>query len=201
MPAMPASPTALHPLGHDPLEGYVAGWLDENASSTKTLATYADTMRAFRAAQAARGLGSLPGLVAAVAQQWSKVRADGREGEASAATQNQRLAILSSFYRYANRMLDAGATIALLRAHPRPVVACLEYRGTDEGAMEVLAAVEAEGGPLRRHGYILLNAHYLLQQPEHRQRIFRMGVWLLSIPFDTGELLRTIEAASASCHA
>ena len=61
------------------------------------------------------GLGSLPGLVAAVAQQWAKRRADGRDGDASAATQNQRLAILSSFYRYANRMIDAGDV-------PNPIV-------------------------------------------------------------------------------
>ena len=102
---------------HDPLEGFIGGWLDENARSVKTLAAYTDTMGSFQAAL--RGavsqaypsgltLGSVPGLVAGVAQQWAKRRADGRASEAATATQNQRLAILSSFYRYANRMLDAG---------------------------------------------------------------------------------------------
>ncbi len=108
--------TTVQRAQQDPLEGFIGGWLDENARSAKTLAAYTDTMRAFQAAL--RGaeskaypsgltLGSVPGLVAGVAQQWAKRRADGRAGEAAAATQNQRLAILSSFYRYANRMLDA----------------------------------------------------------------------------------------------
>ncbi len=78
----------------------------------------------------------------------------------------------------------ADDTIALLRTHPRPVVAILQHWIGEERAMDVLAAAEAEGGPLRRHGYILLDAHDLATRPDHRQRIFRMGAWLLSIPFD-----------------
>jgi integrase len=103
--------TALQVAAHDPLEGLVAGWLHENSASPKTLAAYTDTIARFGEALRSEGLGlgGVPGLVAAVAQRWARQRADGRgAGEAAKATQNQRLAILSSFYRYANRMMDAG---------------------------------------------------------------------------------------------
>lgn len=90
------------------LEAFVGGWLHENSASAKTLAAYTDTITRFQAELAVHGLrlGSMPGLVAAVAQAWVRRRGDGRPSEASAATQNLRLAILSSFYRYANRMTD-----------------------------------------------------------------------------------------------
>jgi DNA-binding NtrC family response regulator len=93
----------------------------------------------------------------------------------------------------------AEATIALLRTHPRPLVALLHHRSTEESVIEVLAAAETEGGPLRRHGYVLLDAHDLASRLDHRQQIFRMGAWLLSIPFDLQTLLHTVKDAAASC--
>jgi hypothetical protein len=71
--------------------------------------------------------------------------------------------------------VGAEATIALLRQHPQPVVALLQHRVTEERSIDVLAAAEAEGGPLRRHAYILLTAHDLSERPVHQQHIFRMA--------------------------
>ena len=67
-------------------------------------------------------------------------------------------------------------------------------------AMDMLAAAEVKGGPLRRHAYVLLTAHDLAKPPDHRQQIFRAGAWLLSVPYDVQTLLRTVEEAAATFH-
>jgi integrase len=78
----------------------LAGWLDaksKRSGSIKTWRAYADAMRSFRGFVQGHGLdldGDVAGLALA-AQAWA-----GR-GTPAPATYNQRLAILSSFYRYA----------------------------------------------------------------------------------------------------
>ncbi|HEV2461502.1 MAG TPA: site-specific integrase [Ktedonobacterales bacterium] len=108
MASTSAAVAALQVLPHDddPIESFIAGWLDAHTASARTWRAYCDTIESFAAALAAHGLrlGSTPSLVAAVAQRWAKQRADGRPGEVSSGTQAQRLAIVSSFYRYAARM-------------------------------------------------------------------------------------------------
>ncbi|SRR5579875_30036 len=86
------------------LEECITTWLatkTRRSGSEKTKTAYEWTIREFRAAlqRAGRDLDSDATLVARFAETWASI---GRDGRAIApATHNQRLAILSSFYRYA----------------------------------------------------------------------------------------------------
>lgn len=100
--------TEVTPIAQDvvmSLEQAIAGWIDENAhlsESEKTATAYRDTLQQFQARLLSTGLNldSFPGSVAPLAQAWAGESK--REGVTVApATFNQRLAILSSFYKYA----------------------------------------------------------------------------------------------------
>jgi DNA-binding NtrC family response regulator len=93
---------------------------------------------------------------------------------------------------------DAAGALAFLRAHPRPIVAFLHHRVTEENAMDVLAAAETAGATLRRHAYVLYTWHDLAERPDHRQRLFRMGAWLIPMPADVRTFLGAVEDAARS---
>jgi integrase len=97
------------------LETTIDLWIERSrrrSGSHKTETAYRGTLHSFRAALHAGGLDldSEPQWVAPVAEQWAGERAPGsrRSGAVSAATFNQRLAILSSFYRFCIRRGLAG---------------------------------------------------------------------------------------------
>lgn len=87
------------------LEQCIPAWLDAKkgrSGSEKTYIAYRDTLTEFRAVlrNVGRDLDADASIVAPLAQGWANISK--REGETvTAATYNQRLAVLSSFYRYA----------------------------------------------------------------------------------------------------
>ncbi len=92
------------------IEHMIAAWLDaktKRTGSTKTARAYQDTIEQFRAALHHTGydLDSDERLVSLAAQGWAGLSTEGQP--VAAATYNQRLAIISSFYKYAlkQRML------------------------------------------------------------------------------------------------
>lgn len=95
------------------IDGAVAEWLADalrRSGSEKTLRAYRETMAAFRAAIATEGLDLLspPIDVARLAAAWAggrneNARANRRDAPVAAATYNQRLAVLSSWYSFVNR--------------------------------------------------------------------------------------------------
>ncbi|MBF6614150.1 MAG: tyrosine-type recombinase/integrase [Chloroflexi bacterium] len=88
------------------LEVAILGWLDAKrgrSGSLRTARTYADTLAAFRGSLRQEGLdldGS-PTPVALVAQAWAGKNED--HTSPAPTTYNQRLACVSSFYRYAHK--------------------------------------------------------------------------------------------------
>lgn len=85
----------------------ISAWLDAKArrsESVKTATAYRETITHFRACLHSLGLDvdSRARDVALAAQAWATRRASG-EGMVSAATSNQRLAILSSFYDFGRK--------------------------------------------------------------------------------------------------
>lgn len=93
---------------------------------------------------------------------------------------------------------DATGTLAILRTHPRPLVAFLHHRITEENAMNMLVAAEDEGTALRRHTYVLYTWHDLSSRPDHRQLLFRMGAQLITMPADLNAFLGAAEDATRS---
>ncbi len=88
------------------LEVAILGWLDAKrgrSGSERTWRTYADTLIAFRRALSLEGLDldGLPTPVALVAQAWAGKNEDNTTPAPT--TYNQRLACVSSFYRYAHK--------------------------------------------------------------------------------------------------
>jgi site-specific recombinase XerD len=106
---MPTDPIALSPVPGVPLAHHLAAgatvdqivhaWLDAQRGSARTRRAYADAVAGFRAALAAANLDldGAPEALALAAQAWA-----GRGG-VTPATYNQRLACVSSCYRYALR--------------------------------------------------------------------------------------------------
>jgi integrase len=89
-------------------------WIDakmKKSGSAKTKEAYLTVMQSFRVALAGHeiDLDGPPRLIAEIAQHWSTLSQAG--GVASNSTVNQRLAIISSFYRYALKMYRDEATI------------------------------------------------------------------------------------------
>lgn len=87
------------------LDGMVQAWLHEkykHSNSPKTERAYRDVIGRFRAAlhAAETDLDGPPAMIALIAQSWANTPWSGA-GDVSASTYNQRVAILSSFYRYA----------------------------------------------------------------------------------------------------
>lgn len=105
--------------GVSPIELTIVGWLDaksKRSGSAKTRRAYTDGLRAFRALALSSSidLDGDAGQLALVAQAWAG------QGIVAPATYNQRLAILSSFYSYAQKHgLLASNPIA--RVERRPV--------------------------------------------------------------------------------
>ena len=87
------------------LDQCIAAWLDAKKGRSKSIKTetaYRDTLSEFRdlLRSTGRDLNAESSIIAPLAQGWANLSK--REGETvSASTYNQRLAILSSFYRYA----------------------------------------------------------------------------------------------------
>lgn len=92
---------------YNPLEMALAAWLDaksKRSGSAKTLTAYREAITSFRATLRAAGLDlDADGrAVALLAQGWAgQPFGDDKDRLIEPATYNQRLAILSSFYRYA----------------------------------------------------------------------------------------------------
>ena len=81
-------------------------WLDakfHKSTSEKTRRAYTETIQQFRSLLQAQGLdlGSNPAAVALMAQAFASSSRRGKQ--VAPATYNQRLAIISSFYAYADR--------------------------------------------------------------------------------------------------
>ncbi len=97
--ATPAAPLVQRLAAGVTIDQIVDAWLDAQRSSGRTRRAYADTIASFRAALAAAylDLDGTPEGIALAAQVWAG------QGEAAPATYNQRLACLSSCYRYALR--------------------------------------------------------------------------------------------------
>jgi integrase len=88
------------------LEVVILGWLDAKrgrSGSQRTARTYADTLTAFRETLSREGLDldGPPTPVALVAQAWAGKNENDRTPAPT--TYNQRLACVSSFYRYAHK--------------------------------------------------------------------------------------------------
>lgn len=81
------------------IDQIVRAWLDAQRGSVRTRRAYADAVASFRAALGAAGhdLDAAPEAIALAAQAWAG------QGGAAAATYNQRLACISSCFRYAIR--------------------------------------------------------------------------------------------------
>lgn len=103
-----------------PVELAISAWLDSKSklsNSARTHRNYVDVMTAFRAAlqRADMDLDSPIPDVALVAQAWAS-KDFGGVSDVSAATYNQRLAVLSSFYTFARKrqLLDVPNPIELV---------------------------------------------------------------------------------------
>ena len=100
----------IHHAAGVTIDQIVQAWLDAQRASARTRRAYADAVASFRAALQAAGhdLDSPPEAVALAAQAWAG------QGDAAAATYNQRLACVSSCFRYAIRhgLLRGENTIA-----------------------------------------------------------------------------------------
>ncbi len=81
----------------------IAGWLDAHSRSVKTLKAYADTINQFRdeLRRIGHDLDSDVRTIAMVAQRFASLSTNQHKERASKNTINVRLAILSSFYKYA----------------------------------------------------------------------------------------------------
>lgn len=95
------------PSQHMTISQVIAAWLDaksKRTDSAKTKRAYADTSSQFRALLQSAGLDleSEPAIVATVAQGYAG-RSVSEGKDVSSATFNQRLAIISSFYAYAQK--------------------------------------------------------------------------------------------------
>jgi integrase len=110
--ALVAPSSALdRPTARRALDQAIAFWLDAKSGrsgSLKTATTYQDTIAQFRSALQAAGLDldADSRAVALAAQRWAAQRATNSRGsgDVSPSTYNQRLAVLSSFYKYARKL-------------------------------------------------------------------------------------------------
>ena len=114
-------------LARDHLAGVIALWLSEKAGRTnseRTEVTYRETLLRFRADLRARGydLTSPEEIVTTFAQHWAATPWDSlRRRAVRSATYNQRLAILSSFYTFAQRRFHVVASNPIAALSRRPV--------------------------------------------------------------------------------
>ena len=146
-----------------PLDQAIAAWLHAKSGrsgSKKTAATYTDTIAQFRTIlQAARlDLDADPRAVALAAQGWAATRAPNSRssGDVSPSTYNQRLAVLSSFYRYAKKLGLLTGENPIDRVERRSVQAYASAVPIDKAALRTrLKAIERHDGTGQRD-YALL---------------------------------------------
>ena len=154
--------TAISPT---PLDLAIAGWLDAHTRSARTRAAYDDTITQFREELRRIGadLDSDVRTLAMVAQRFARFSGNPNKERASASTGNVRLAILSSFYRYAlDRYLlapmdDAGHVLNPLKIVAREKVEAyqgIHWLEPDE-AKAALHKID-RSTPLGRRDYALL---------------------------------------------
>ena len=103
---IPATANTIDTFTASTIDLAIAAWLDskgKRSGSSKTHKAYSDTLTDFRAALRSKGLDldSDPRPVRLTAQAWAG--ASKRGNEVTPATFNQRLAVVSSFYTFANR--------------------------------------------------------------------------------------------------
>lgn len=113
-----------------PLDQAVGAWLHakfNRTESSRTRRAYEDAIASFRAVlhRAGRDLDGDPALIALAAQGWAA------SGSPSAATFNQRLSILSSFYGYARKGGLLGGENPIERVERRPVQRYATSRALD----------------------------------------------------------------------
>jgi integrase/recombinase XerD len=145
-----------------PLDRVADEWLAAMAArshSPHTASSYREAFTRFRRALAADGLrlDSDPARVAGVAQRWAQV--DWRSGApTSAATGNQRLAILSSFYRFALRRGAFPGPNPLERVERRRVAAFTDVRALppDEVRRRLAAIDQSTLRGLRDHALLTI---------------------------------------------
>jgi site-specific recombinase XerD len=142
--------TALAPATSAPsIDTLIAGWLHQargRTGSGRTYEAYAETLSAYRQALASAGLDvdSEPRACAMVLQAYAAARVAGRaeQGEVSASTHNQRVAIVSSFYSYAQRY-GALTTNPAALVQRRKVQAYARAEAIEPGELrERLAAID-----------------------------------------------------------
>lgn len=151
-PERPESALATAPA--DRFAGVVAAWLAAKAGrsgSAKTKRAYADAADSFQAALQAVGqeLDADAAAVALVAQAWAA------RGEPAPSTFNQRLAIISSLYGYAERRrLLPGNPIRLVER--RPVQSYAAAAPLDAAAIRARLEAIDRAGLAGRRDYALL---------------------------------------------
>ena len=135
-------------VSHRPsIDGIVAGWLAEKEGRTQSQNTrkiYREAVTRFRHFLWEHGLDmdSEPGLIAPAAQAWVS-EAWNKEKEVGNATYNQRLAVLSSFYRYVQQQRpgqDVPNPIARLKRRPTQDYASaqpLSKKQTEQGIASI----------------------------------------------------------------
>jgi integrase len=164
MPIDARPPTQTEPAS-DPaactsdIDSLVAGWLHEKQQRTqsqRTHATYRAVLADFRAAlhAASLELDSPAPQVQAVARQWASHSKRG--GTLTRATVRQRLAIVSSFYRYAirNAILHGNPLDTLER--PRPSAAYTAATALDPQTVRQQMAAIDRGTLAGKRDYALL---------------------------------------------
>jgi integrase/recombinase XerC len=158
--------TALAPATSAPsIDTLIAGWLHQargRTGSERTYGIYADTLAAYRQALERVGLDvdSEPRACAMVLQAHAAARLAGRAelGEVSAATYNQRVAIVSSFYSYAQRY-GALTTNPAALVQRRKVQAYARAEAIEPGELrERLAAIDTSTLEGKRDYALLLVA-------------------------------------------
>ena len=126
----------------------IPAWLDASAGRTgsrETAHKYAATMRDFchELQRAGLALESEPAHVATVAQAFAGRRQQDGSRDVAAATYNQRLAILSSFYRFARLRGVDMSTNPMERVQRRPVQPYAGAHALDpDDALSRLAAID-----------------------------------------------------------
>lgn len=157
------------------IEQLRTAWLDakfKKSRSQKTRTAYAETFDSFRATlqQFALDMDGDATQVSLIAQGWASQRsaASNRDGDIAASTINQRLAILSSFYRYGKRQ-------RILKDNPIEMVERAEVQEYANAEAKLPDEVEA-----------------LLKQIDRRTIEGKRDYALLSIGFTTGNRVSAI---------
>jgi integrase len=137
------------------LDTVIAAWLaakSGRSGSAKTRRAYADALASFRAQLRGAGqdLDGPADLIALAAQGWAG------QGAPAPATYNQRLAILSSLYRFAQARGLIALANPITRVERRPVHAYADARALDAGDVRERLAALDRATPDGQRDYALL---------------------------------------------